>query len=205
MYAIAINGSPRNGGNTETLLKTVTKGLENNGWETEYIRIGGKAFRGCMACGSCFKTKNMQCALGADGFNDIFEKMAKADAVLIGSPTYFADVTAETKGLLDRMGYVSMANGNVLKGKVGTAVVAVRRGGAIHAFDTINHTFHLSRMLVPGSTYWNFAFGRGKGEVSEDAEGIANMAHLAEVIDWLAKAVKPVMDSYPETGKACAE
>ena len=204
MYVIAVNGSPRKEGNTEILLNTVLNGLKNKGWETDYVRIGGKAFRGCTACTSCFRNKDMKCVLD-DGFNEVFEKMAKADAILIGSPTYFADVTAETKGLLDRAGMVAMANDNALRGKIGSAVVAVRRGGALHVFDSINHMFHLSRMVVPGSTYWNFGFGRGKGEVNEDEEALGNMAHLAEVIDWLAKAVKPVMDSYPQQGSACSD
>lgn len=204
MKVLGINGSPRNGGNTELLVNTVLEGLKKRDWETDYVRIGGQIMRGCTACGTCFKNKNMQCVMKEDAFNDVFAKMAEADAIIIGSPTYFADVTAETKALIDRAGFVAMANGHALRGKVGNAVVAVRRGGSMHVFDTINHFLHLSRMIVPGSTYWNMVYGRQKGEAAEDAEGMANMEHLAAVTDWLARAVKPAIDSYPLSG-SCAE
>lgn len=198
MKVLGINGSPRTGGNTEILVKKVLGTLETLGWETEYVKIGGQVMRGCMACGTCFKTKNLQCVMKEDAFNDVYQKMVEADAIIIGSPTYFADVTSETKALLDRAGLVSMANDHSLKGKLGSAVVAVRRGGAIHVFDTINHFLHLSKMIVPGSTYWNMAYGLEKNEVENDSEGLANMEHLGKVTDWLAKAVKPVIDSYPD-------
>lgn len=200
MKAIAINGSPRKGGNTEILLNRVLSGLNEKGWETELVKIGGKVMRGCTACGGCRNNQNMKCVLTEDSFNDVFAKMVEADAIFIGSPTYFADVTAETKALIDRAGFVAMSNGNALKGKVGSAVVAVRRGGGIHVFDTINHLFHLSKMIVPGSTYWNFVYGLMPGDVNGDEEGLANMDHIASVTDWLARAVKPVIDSYPMGG-----
>lgn len=199
MYAIAINGSPRKGGNTELLLNRVLNGLKKRGWDTELVQIGGTPMRGCMACGACGRNKNLKCIMDTDPFNEVFAKMVKADAIFIGSPTYFADVTTEIKALLDRGGYVAMGNGNILKGKIGEAVVAVRRGGALHVFDTINHMMHLSKMLVPGTTYWNMGYGLHKGDVAQDEEALGNMDHIAAVTDWLAKAVKPVMDKYPET------
>jgi len=197
MYALAINGSPRKGGNTEFMLKEVLAELNDAGWETEFERVGGTAIRGCIACQKCFENQDNECSVKKDKFNAIFAKMLKADAMILGSPTYFAAVSADLKALVERAGYVAYANGHAFAGKIGAAVVAVRRGGATHAFDTINHVFQMSQMIIPGSTYWNMGIGLGKGEVSEDQEGIANMRHLGKSIDWLGRAIKPVMGSYP--------
>jgi multimeric flavodoxin WrbA len=151
MKAIAINGSPRKGGNTEILLKQVLKPLEASGWKTEYLQIGGKPIRGCTACMKCVENKNGRCVIEGDFVNDCLEKMFEADAIILGSPTYFADVTTEMKALIDRAGFVALANGGAFSGKIGAAVVAVRRGGGTHVFDSINHMFQISSMIVPGS------------------------------------------------------
>lgn len=198
MYAIAINGSPRKGGNTETMLDEVLQELQNNGWETELVQVGGTAIRGCLACGKCFEKKNNQCSIKTDTFNEIFEKMRKADAMILGSPTYFAAVSADLKALIERAGYVAYANNHAFAGKIGAAVVAVRRGGAVHVFDSINHMFQMSQMIVPGSTYWNMGFGLGKAEVKEDMEGMANMRQLGRAIGWLGKAIHPIMSEFPK-------
>ena len=198
MYALAVNGSPRKGGNTELLLKEVLGELNNNGWETELVKVGGTAIRGCIACQKCFQNKDNQCSLKKDKFNDIFLKMLKADAIILGSPTYFAAVSADLKALIERAGFVAYANEHSFSGKIGAAVVAVRRGGATHVYDTINHMFQMSRMIIPGSTYWNMGFGLNKEEVLADNEGIANMRHLGKAIDWLGKSIKPNIASYPK-------
>jgi multimeric flavodoxin WrbA len=153
MKAIAINGSPRRGGNTEIMLKKVLEPLEAAGWSTEYRQIGGKPVRGCMACLKCVEMRNGRCIIENDPINDYLEQMYSADAIILGSPTYFADVTSELKALIDRAGFVALANGGAFSGKIGAAVVAVRRGGATHVFDTINHMFLISSMIVPGSLY----------------------------------------------------
>lgn len=198
MFAIAVNGSPRKGGNTEILLKEVLGVLKKAGWKTELARVGGTDIRGCTACGMCLKNKDLQCALKKDVFNEVFAKMVKADAIILGSPTYFAAVSADMKALLERSGYVARANGNAFAGKIGAAVVAVRRGGATHAFDTINHMYQMSRMIIPGSTYWNMGYGLEKGDVAGDEEGLNNMRHLGRAIDWLGKAINPHVGGYPE-------
>jgi multimeric flavodoxin WrbA len=153
MKAIAINGSPRPGGNTEIMLKKVLEPLEAAAWSTEYRQIGGKPLRGCMACFKCFEKKNGRCVVEKDGMNDYLQQIYAADALILGSPTYVTDVTSEMKALIDRAGFVALANGGLLKGKIGAAVVAVRRCGATHVFDTINHMFLMSAMIVPGSIY----------------------------------------------------
>jgi multimeric flavodoxin WrbA len=151
-----------------------------------------------MACGKCREKQNMKCVVDTDVFNDIMEKMVKADALILGSPTYFTDVSAEMKALLDRSGYVALANGRIFRGKIGAAVVAVRRAGATHVYDTINHMFLMNQMIVPGSTYWNLGVGRDRGEVEQDAEGLRNMKNLGETIAWLGAAMAPHMASFPE-------
>ncbi len=114
-------------------------------------------------------------------------KMSEADGIILGSPTYFTDVTTEMKALIDRAGFVARANGEMFRRKVGAAVVAVRRAGSIHAFDTLNHFFLVSQMIVPGSSYWNVGIGRDKGEVEDDEEGIQTMRVLGENMAWLLK------------------
>ncbi|NLK42097.1 MAG: flavodoxin family protein [Planctomycetes bacterium] len=198
MTAIAINGSPRAGGNTELLLKKVLEPLEQAGWNCRLLQIGGRAVRGCSACYQCFERKNKRCAVENDAMNDFLEAIYAADAVIVGTPTYFADVSAEIKALLDRAGLVSTANDGLLKGKIGAAVAAVRRGGATHAFDSINHMFLMSSMIVPGSIYWNFGKGLNKGEVLNDEEALRNMNHLGRVIAWLGQAVAQAAVPFPE-------
>src|SRR5210317_623196 len=199
MYALAISGSPRKGGNTELLLKEVLTELNDAGWKTDLLKVGGTAIRGCIACEKCFENKDNECAVEKDKFNNIFSEMLKADAIILGSPTYFAAVSADLKALIERAGYVAYANDQAFAGKLGAAVVAVRRGGATHAYDTINHMFQMSRMILPGSTYWNMGFGLEKGDVLEDKEGLANMRHLGKSIDWLGRNIKASHASYPKS------
>jgi multimeric flavodoxin WrbA len=195
MKAIAINGSPRKGGNTEFMLNKALEPLMDAGWETELLHLGGKLIHGCMACYKCRSNKNLHCSQTNDVFNEFMDKIIQADAIIIGTPTYFTDVSSEIKALLDRAGFVALANGRLLKGKIGAAVVAVRRGGGTHAFDTINHMFLMSGAIVPGSTYWNLGFGADKGTVANDEEGIRNMLDLGRTIDWLGKAIKMYSDT----------
>jgi len=198
MKAVAINGSPRKAGNTETLLREVLKPLDAAGWQTTFIQVGGAKIRGCTACFKCFENKDLRCAVKNDILNDCLAEMLTADAIIMGSPTYFTDVTAELKALIDRSGLVSIANGTAFCGKIGAAVVAVRRGGGTHVYDSINHMFLMSGMIVPGSSYWNLGFGLNPGEVNNDGEGMSNMRHLGKAIDWLGRAVKPQLPNYPK-------
>lgn len=187
MKVLAINGSPRKKGNTELLLRETMKVLEKHGIETELIRIGGKKIQGCTACLKCKKEKDGQCHISNKLLNDILKKMIEADGLLIGSPVYFSDITSETKALLDVAGYALRALGNPLKRKAGAAVIAVRRAGAIHSFDSINHFFLINEMIIPGSSYWNIGIGREKGDVLNDEEGLNTMRTLGENMAWLIK------------------
>ncbi|MDD5706535.1 MAG: flavodoxin family protein [Kiritimatiellae bacterium] len=185
MKVIAFNGSPRPDGNTSRLIRQVFKPLAAAGIETELVQVGGHLIHGCTACFQCFKKRDGRCVLEGDSINEWIVKMREADGILLASPTYFADVTPELKALIDRAGFVAGANGNFLKRKLGAAVIAVRRGGAIHAFDTINHFFLIREMIVPGSCYWNMGIGREKGEVEKDEEGLRTMTVLGENMAWL--------------------
>ncbi len=190
MKVVAINGSPRRDGNTAILIKEVFKILETHGIETELIQLGNKPVHGCTACMKCRETQDGKCHIKNDHLNLCLQKMVEADGIIIGSPVYFADVTTEIKALIDVAGYVTRANGFTLKRKIGAAVIAVRRGGALHAFETINNFFLINQMIVPGSSYWNFAFGRNPGEVVNDAEGMQTMQTLGENMAWLLQQVK---------------
>lgn len=187
MKVVAFNGSPRANGNTSLLIKHAFKALEKEGIETELVQVGGQLIRGCTACMKCVANKNKRCVIDNDIINDCVEKMREADGIIIGSPTYFSDVTAETKALIDRVGAVSRANGCLFQRKPGAAVIAVRRGGEIHAFDTINHFFLIQDMIIPGSIYWNMGIGREIGQVDEDEEGVRTMKRLGENMAWLLK------------------
>ena len=189
MKVVAFNGSARKGGNTAALIGMVFEELKKEGIETELVELAGKKMRGCIACYGCFANQDKRCAVDNDYMNECIEKIVEADGVLIGSPTYFADVTTEIKALIDRAGLVAKANGDLYARKVGAAVLAVRRGGSIHAFDTINHLFTISQMIVPGSNYWNFGIGLNPGDVDEDAEGKQTMQVLGQNMAWLLKKI----------------
>ncbi len=190
MKVIAFNGSARKDGNTSILLNMVFEELKEEGIGTEMYSLAGKPIQGCIACYKCFENKNKRCAVEKDIINECIQKMIEADGILLGSPTYFADVSASMKALIERCGMVSRANGDMFKRKVGAAVVAVRRAGAMHVFNSLNSFFLISQMIVPGSSYWNLAIGRQPGEVNNDPEGVQTMKNLGKNIAWLLKKTK---------------
>jgi multimeric flavodoxin WrbA len=187
MKVLAINGSARRDGNTAILLEYVLRELAAEGCETEMVQLAGKKIHGCIACRTCWARKDGLCGQKDDDGNALIQAMAAADGVLLGSPTYVTDVTPEIKGLVDRACLVSRANGGLLRRKVGAGVIAVRRAGAMHAFDTLNHFFLINEMIVPGSSYWNIGIGRDKGEVEKDTEGIETMKVLGRNMAWLLR------------------
>ncbi|MGQ9633025.1 MAG: flavodoxin family protein [Bryobacteraceae bacterium] len=189
MKVTAFNGSARKDGNTAILLRYVLRELEREGIETELIQLSGKRIHGCLACRSCFARKDGRCAQKDDEGNALIDAMIQSEGILLGSPTYVTDVSPEMKSLIDRACMVTRANEGLLRRKVGAAVVAVRRAGAMHAFDTLNHFFLISEMIIPGSSYWNIGIGREKGEVETDAEGIQTMQVLGRNMAWLLKRI----------------
>lgn len=189
MKVVAFNGSARRDGNTAILVRRVLEELEKEGIKTELVQLAGERIRGCTACRGCVANKDRRCTIDDDVVNECIKKMVEADGIILASPTYFADVSAETKALIDRAGFVARANGGLFRRKVGAAVVAVRRAGAIHAFDSINHFFFISEMVVPGSSYWNLGFGYAPGDVEADAEGMETMRVLGSNMAWLLQKI----------------
>ena len=190
MKVLGINCSPRKGGNTELLIREVFKALEKEGIKTDFFQLGGKKVRGCIACMKCVKEKDGRCHQKNEVINECIKRMVKADAIIIGSPVHHADLSADTKALIEVASYSLGASGHPLKRKSGAAVIAVRRAGAIHAFDSINHFFLINEMIIPGSSYWNIGIGREKGEVLKDEEGMRTMKVLGENMAWLLKKIK---------------
>ena len=190
LKVLAFNGSARKDGNTAILLRRVLAVLEAEGIETELIQLAGQQIHGCMACGTCRKIQNRECKIVNDSVNNYIKKMAEADGIILGSPTYFSMMTPELKALIDRTGYVARANGDLFRRKVGAAVVAVRRAGGIPTFDAINHFFLISQMIVPGSSYWNVGVGLKPGDVEKDEEGLQTMDVLGINMAWLLKKLK---------------
>ena len=189
MKVIAINGSGRKDGNTAILIRQVFKELEKEGIETEMVQLGGQDILACRSCFKCFANKDKRCAQDDDMVNECIAKMEKADGIILASPTYFADCSGQIKAFIDRTGMVGKVNG-LLKRKVGAAVVAVRRAGAIHAFDSLNHFFTISEMIIVGSSYWNIGVGREPGMVEKDEEGMLTMTVLGQNMAWLLKKLK---------------
>jgi multimeric flavodoxin WrbA len=190
MKVVAFNGSARKDGNTAILIRKVLSELEAEGIDTELVQLAGETIRGCAACRKCYENKDRRCAVDNDVANECIEKMFESDGMILGSPVYFSDVTAEIKALIDRAGYVARANSHMFRRKVGAGIVAARRAGCIHTLDSINHFFLISQMIIPGSSYWNIGIGRAKGDVKQDEEGVKTMQTLGRNMAWLLKKIK---------------
>ena len=187
MKVIAFNGSPRKGGNTARLIRAVFVELEKEGISTELIEMSGSRLHGCTACYACKELKNRRCVIEDDLLNQYIEKMVGADGIILGSPTYFSNVTSEMKALIDRAGFVGRANDCLFKRKIGAAVVSVRRAGSLQAFNAINQFFLIEQMIIPGSNYWNLGMGAAPGDVEQDQEGMETMRVLGRNMAWLLK------------------
>jgi multimeric flavodoxin WrbA len=189
MKIIAFNGSPRVNGNTKILIDEVLKPLKAGGAETKTVQLGGSGIKPCTACGGCSKSKNRKCTID-DVLNTFIEDIWAADALIVASPTYFANATPEVLSFVERVGYVGRANGGLLNRKIGASIAVMRRAGAMTVLDSINKLFFISDMYSVGSSYWNIAFGREKGEVVDDAEGMETIKNLGENILHLLRQLK---------------
>jgi len=184
MKVVAFNGSPRKKGNTYHAIQIVFKELVKDGIDTELIQLGGSDIKGCTACLKCIEKKNKRC-VQKDSLNLYLGRMIEADGIIIGSPTYFSNVSTEVKALIDRAGLVSIANDYLLRRKVGASVIAVRRAGAAHVYSSINFFFGINHMIIPGSRYWNLGVGLRPGEIMDDKEGISTFSELGQNMAWL--------------------
>ncbi|MFZ5427232.1 MAG: flavodoxin family protein [Thermodesulfobacteriota bacterium] len=187
MKVLAINGSARKDGNTAIMVRAVFEELEKEGIETRMEQLSGVKLTGCIACYECFKRKDKRCAVKKDAMNGLIEQMLAADGIILASPTYFADVTAGLRAVIERAGMVARACDDMFARKVGAAVVALRRGGGMQTFNSLNSFFFIGQMVVPGSSYWNMGFGREPGQVENDQEGIKTMRDLGRNMAWVMK------------------
>ena len=186
MKVVAFNGSPRKDGNTTILINHVFDELRKEGISTELIQLAEKKIHGCIACYKCFENKDRQCSVKEDDLNECIDKMIGADGIILGSPVYFADLTSEMKALIDRAGFVSLANGGLYRNKVGASVVALRRTGGIQTLDSLNHFFLAGQMIIVGR---GIGIGRDKGDVEKDEEGLQMVKTLGQRMAWLLKKV----------------
>jgi multimeric flavodoxin WrbA len=190
---IAINGSPRSNGNTSILMRHIMEELENAGIATEEVNLGGRVARGCTACMECREMQDGHCVYDDDIVNTCIDKMVEADGIILGSPVYFLDVTAEMKGLIDRAGFVAMANRDIFRRKVGVAVTVMRRAGAITTLNTMMNFMVYSGMIVPGKPVTGV--GNEIGAVKEDEEGIRRAHDTGKTMAWLLTALETRRES----------
>jgi multimeric flavodoxin WrbA len=190
MKAVVVCGSPRVKGNTQMILETACEVLKENGVDTELVLLHDKFIKPCTACEKCKQLKDRTCSIKDDDFHPVLEKIIEADAFIIGSPVYFGSATSQTTSLLHRAGYVARQNGHFLRGKVGGPVVVARRAGHNFTYAQLLFFFTINGMIVPGSTYWNIAFGRKKGEVTDDEEGMDTIRTFAGNVAYLLDKIK---------------
>jgi len=190
MKILAINASPRKNGNTSLLIDKALEPARLQGVSTEIFWLGNGPFYSCLGCRKCTKNKNQRCVIEEDYVNSVIQKMISSDVIILGSPVYVAGVSSQMKAFLDRVALVARANNFLLKHKIGVALVALRRAGALPTVDTFNHFFMIQQMFIVGSTYWNFAFGNEIGQISFDKEGLDNMQNLGENTLWLLNKLK---------------
>lgn len=187
MRVLLINGSPRREGNTFLALNEIAKTLEEEGIESDIVGVGTRAVRGCIACGKCKEHGENRCIFDDDICNSISARMAKCDAVIIGSPVYYGQPNGTVLSLLQRMLYSA---GGYFEGKPAAAVAVCRRGGATAAFQTLQMPFQMMNMPVVTSQYWNIVYGREAGQAALDAEGMQTMRTLARNMAYLLKATE---------------
>lgn len=186
--ALAISGSPRENGNTQTLLQRCLDRLATHGIAGELVTLIGKTLRGCNACCACTQSRDATCpGISDDDFAAYFEKMVRADIIVVGSPVYFGSAAPELMALLDRAGYVSRANGQLFSRKLGGPIAVARRAGHNFTFAQLLFWYMINDMIVPGSSYWNVALAKDPGAVLEDQEALATIDRFADNLAWLAQ------------------
>lgn len=187
MNVIAINGSPRANGNTSMALKAMTDELERQGIQTETIQIGMLSIRGCIACGHCKSSEGNRCVFNDDSVNEIAQKLRDCDGFILGCPTYYAGIPGTMKSFLDRVFYTSS---RYFRLKVATSCAVVRRAGGVDVVHQLNNYLNLAQTVIPPSQYWTIAYGRDKGEVAGDGEGMQTLVKNAASMAWLLKLIE---------------
>ena len=184
MKVVAFNGSPRKDGNTTLLINHLLRELEHEGIETELVQLSEKEIRGCIACFKCHENQDQHCAVKEDAANEYIEKITAAQGIVLGSPVYFQDVTTEMKALIDRAGFVGLANRKMYRNKVGASLACFRRSGGMHTVDAMNHFFLSNEVIIVGRA---LGVGREKREVEKDEEGVQIASSLGQRMAWVLK------------------
>lgn len=197
MKVIAFNGSPHKMGNTASALELAKEQFESAGIEFEIFHVGTKPVAGCMGCGMCFKNKNEECIIKGDSVNEAIQKVKDADGVILASPVHYSGIAGNMKSFLDRLYYTCGANGNMMRHKVGSSLVAVRRSGGTATFDQLNHYLLISEMIVPASNYWNVIHGAAPGEIKEDGEGVQILNVMCENMIWMLRSLEYSREAVP--------
>lgn len=197
MKVIAFNGSPHKMGNTASALEFAKEQFESAGIEFEIFHVGTKPVAGCMGCGMCFKNKNEECIIKGDSVNEAIQKVKDADGVILASPVHYSGIAGNMKSFLDRLYYTCGANGNMMRHKVGSSLVAVRRSGGTATFDQLNHYLLISEMIVPASNYWNVIHGAAPGEITEDGEGMQILNVMCENMIWMLRSLEYSREAVP--------
>jgi multimeric flavodoxin WrbA len=184
MQLIAINGSTRPKGNTHIALEILQGHLKDKGHELEIIDLCKKKLNPCHACYACKKKGS---CVQDDDINEIFEKLKKADGIILASPTYFSNVSSRMAMFIERTGILARGQGNLLKDKVGASIAIARRAGHNVVYAIMNYYFGIAKMTIASSTYWNVLIGGAPGAVKEDEEGLEILENLADSLDKLLK------------------
>ncbi len=187
MNAVLLSGSPRKNGNTELMLSKCAEKFTNAGITVHKFLCSNLSVKPCQACGACKKNMNRKCSIKDDDFETIFTRLCAADIIVVGSPVYFGSATPNLMSILDRAGYIARANGNLFSRKIGGPIVVARRAGQNFTYAQLLFWYMINEMIVPGSSYWNIAFGREPGEVNEDQEGISTIERFTDNLIWLAE------------------
>ena len=188
--ALAICGSPREGGNTEAYLAAALDALERRGIETELVVLRDRSIASCRACYACWQSDERVCQLGEDDFRPLYDKMVAADALLVGTPVHYSAVHPDVWSLLVRAGFPGMAGHpnsapRPFARKIGVPLAVARRAGQNFAFAQLLLWFYINEFIVPGSIYWNVGVARSLGDAESDEEGIATAVRSAENVAWL--------------------
>ena len=178
---LLINGSPNEQGNTWTALTEVSNVLKKHDIETDLLYLGKEPMAGCIACYKCGKAG--KCVFD-DDVNRVIEKLDDYDALIVGSPVYFAGPSGHLCAFLDRLFW---AGGKHMAHKLAASIVCCRRGGGSAALDRLNRYFIHSNMCVVGSQYWNIVHGLRAGEIKDDLEGMQTLRTLGENMAWMLK------------------
>ena len=187
MKVIAVSGSPRHDSNTARACRIALDPIQKEGIETEIVLLADKQIESCIACGKC--SVDQRCSAHEDDFEPIFNKIKSAEGLILASPVYFGCATPKICALMHRLGYVARQSENFLSRKVGGAIAVARRAGHNFTFAQLSMFFAINDMIQVGSTYWNVALARERGEIENDEEAIQTLSRFGENLAWLIKKI----------------